>query len=308
MTNLLSTKKIFFTVFLCCVFIAASFSQEEPRPPLTPESARVVLTGFAPLSEEELQNGTLRIFDGVSTFGWGGNARVQNGVLHFTGNLFQDSPFYFFTAVNSPIEGTFAIDRTAGTFTVDQSEMTSLFDGRILTGWRKHGSVVAFVEDGVMVLTGGGGSLETIDVFGDFILQLEYYTPVRPAGEGVNSGVFFRSIPGERMNGYEAQILNHPGERDFQNFIGTETGGIFRRQIARNVGPRDGEWNYMTVVARGPRMATWVNGIQVTDWTDERDPHPNPRNGLRTEAGTIQFQGHDPATVIKFRNIRIREL
>ncbi|MDR0332561.1 MAG: DUF1080 domain-containing protein [Dysgonamonadaceae bacterium] len=308
MTNSLLGKKVFFTVLLCCFSVAISFSQEAPAPSQTPESARVIFTGFAPLSEEELQNGTLRIFDGVSTFGWGGNARVQSGALHFTGNLFEDSPFYFFFAGRSPLEGTFAVNTTTGIFTVDQSEMTSLFDGRILTGWRKHGTVEAFVEDRVIRLTKGGGSLETVDAFADFILQLEYYTPVRPVGEGVNSGVFFRSIPGERMNGYEAQILNNPSERDYQNFIGTETGGIFRRQIARNVAPKDGEWNYLTIIARGARMATWVNGIQVTDWTDEREPHNNPRNGLRTQAGTIQLQGHDPETVVLFRNIRIKEL
>ena len=308
MNNLSVAKKTFSSLLLLFAAFAIGFAQQAPQPPQTPESARVIFSDFTPLSEEELQNGTLRIFDGVSTFGWGGNARVENGVLHFTGNLLQDSPLYFFFTGNTGVEGTFTVCTSTGVFQVDQSEMTSLFDGRILTGWRKHGSVDAFVEDGVMVLTGGGGSLESVGAYADFILQLEYYTPVRPVGEGVNSGVFFRSIPGERMNGYESQILNNPGERDFQNFIGTETGGIFRRQIARNVGPQDGEWNYMTIIAKGARMATWVNGIQVTDWTDYRDPHDNPRNGKRLEAGTIQFQGHDPETVVKFRNIRIKEL
>ena len=110
------------------------------------------------------------------------------------------------------------------------------------------------------------------------------------------------------MNGYECQILNNPGAKDYESFIGTDTGGIFRRQVGRNVGPKDGEWNYLTIAAKGARMATWVNGIQVTDFEDERAPHNNPRNGKRTEAGTIQFQGHDEGTEILFRNIRIREL
>jgi hypothetical protein len=52
----------------------------------------------------------------------------------------------------------------------------------------------------------------------------------------------------------------------------------------------------------------WVNGYQVTDWTDERQPHKNPRNGLRLEKGTLQIQGHDPTTDLSFRNLRAREL
>ena len=54
--------------------------------------------------------------------------------------------------------------------------------------------------------------------------------------------------------------------------------------------------------------ATLVNGYQVTDWTDDRKPDPNPRRGLRTEPGTISLQAHDPTTNIRFRNLRIAEL
>jgi hypothetical protein len=46
----------------------------------------------------------------------------------------------------------------------------------------------------------------------------------------------------------------------------------------------------------------------VTDWTDEREAHKNPRNGLRLEKGTLQIQGHDPTTDLSFRNLRAREL
>jgi hypothetical protein len=107
------------------------------------------------------------------------------------------------------------------------------------------------------------------------------------------------------MNGYECQIFNSPPEEDYTKFIGTDTGGIFRRQVGRNVAPKDGEWNYLTIAARGANIATWVNGIQVTDWEDTRAEHANPRNGLRLQPGTIQLQGHDPSTKILFRNFRV---
>jgi hypothetical protein len=64
----------------------------------------------------------------------------------------------------------------------------------------------------------------------------------------------------------------------------------------------------MTVVAAGPHIATWVNGVQMTDWTDTRSPHENPREGLRLKAGTIQLQAHDPETNIEFRRASIAEL
>ena len=59
-------------------------------------------------------------------------------------------------------------------------------------------------------------------------------------------------------------------------------------------------------MAAGPHMAVWVNGYQVSNWTDDRPPDPNPRRGSRLHAGTLCIQGHDPTTDLLFRNIRIQ--
>ena len=71
---------------------------------------------------------------------------------------------------------------------------------------------------------------------------------------------------------------------------------------------RDGEPFTMTIIAAGPHVATWVNGVQVTDWTDRRDPHDNPREGRRGKAGPIQLQAHDADTDVEFRNLRVAPL
>jgi hypothetical protein len=182
-----------------------------------------------------------------------------------------------------------------------------LFNGKDLTGWRTHPqsvSKVTITPDGSLRLQGGRGQLETTDVFADFILQLEVFVN----GRELNSGVFFRSIPGEMMNGYESQIHNGFLEGNRTRPRDAGTGAIFRRQNARKVVADDFRWFTKTILADGPHMAVWVNGYQVTDWVDTRSPHPNPRQGLRLEAGTIIFQGHDPGTDIFFRNIRVAEL
>ncbi|MBL8826188.1 MAG: DUF1080 domain-containing protein, partial [Planctomycetaceae bacterium] len=89
---------------------------------------------------------------------------------------------------------------------------------------------------------------------------------------------------------------------------GYTTGGIDDRQQARRAVAVDHEPFIMTVVAHGPHLATWVNGYQVTDWTDTRTPHANPRSGLRLEPGTIQLQAHDAETDLEFHQIRVQEL
>jgi hypothetical protein len=109
------------------------------------------------------------------------------------------------------------------------------------------------------------------------------------------------------MNGYEAQLHNRCEDGDPAKPSKYSTGGIDDRQNARRLVSRDGESFRMTVIAHGPHIATWVNGYQLTDWTDTREKNDNPRKGLRVEAGTIQLQAHDPETDLEFLGIYAAE-
>lgn len=182
----------------------------------------------------------------------------------------------------------------------------SLFNGRDLTGWNIYPNMESKfqVNKGHLNVTNGPGQLETEDRWGDFVLQLECICH----GEHLNSGIFFRCIPGDRMMGYESQIHNGFEDNDRSRPVDFGTGGIFRRKMARRVVANDRMWFHKTIIAEGPHMAVWVNGYQVVDWTDKRKPNENPRRGLCLDPGTIMIQGHDPTTNISFRNLRAVEL
>lgn len=181
------------------------------------------------------------------------------------------------------------------------------FNGADLGGWRVvPGSKSEFsVEDGAIVAKNGPGFLETETAWADFTLQFE----AQVNGDGLNSGVFFRLIPGTEdapSNGYELQIENVFADGDRrQPKDNAGTGAIFRRTQARWVVPNDREWFTATLIAHGPRIVAWVNGFQVTDWEDTREANENPRRGSKVEAGPISIQGHDPTTNLAFRNIRV---
>jgi hypothetical protein len=191
--------------------------------------------------------------------------------------------------------------------------LKSIFNGKDLTGWTvekpdakgKNGkSEFSVTADGAINVKDGPGAIESEVKLGDFTLQLEAFS----GGDGLNSGIFFRSIPGQHWNGYECQINNAFKDGDRTKPADCGTGGFYRRQNARRVVPSDHEWFHITLIATGNHMATWVNGLQVSDWTDPREPHENPRNGSRKEAGTLQIQGHDPTTNLSFRNLRAVEI
>jgi hypothetical protein len=183
--------------------------------------------------------------------------------------------------------------------------LESIFNGQDLTGWKPlPGKPGKFeVEGGELKISGGPGQLESEGKYADFVLQLEAFV----GAPRLNSGVFFRCIPGEYAMGYESQIHNGflGGDRNRPQDCGT--GGIYRRQNARRVVADDQTWFHKTIVSDGDHMAVWVNGILVTDFTDYRAADVNPRKGLRREAGTLQLQAHDPTTNLRFKNLRIAE-
>ena len=82
------------------------------------------------------------------------------------------------------------------------------------------------------------------------MLQFECKT----LGNGLNSGIFFRCIPGQYQNGYEAQIQNAFRNDDRTKPVDFGTGAIYRRVAARKVVSNDNEWFTMTVVADGKHI------------------------------------------------------
>lgn len=182
-----------------------------------------------------------------------------------------------------------------------------LFNGKDLAGWKEFPgkkSKWAVDEKGELTVKDGPGDLQTEGQWADFIFQIEAFSH----GKALNSGVFFRCIAGEYQNGYEAQIQNGYKDNDRTKPADFGTGAIYRRIAARKVVSNDNEWFTMTVLAHGNHIATWVNGYQTVDWTDERAPDNNPRKGFKAGKGHISLQGHDPTTNLSFRNIRIAEL
>jgi hypothetical protein len=160
------------------------------------------------------------------------------------------------------------------------------------------------IADGTLNVKGGKGQLESGRKFGDFVLQTEVFSN----GKHLNSGIFFRCIPGEFMNGYECQIQNGFKDGDRTKPIDCGTGGFYRRQNARRVMADDFKWFPLTLVVAGNHMAAWVGGYPVSDWSDTRAGHANPRQGLRLEPGTLAIQGHDATTDLSFRRLRAAEM
>jgi len=231
----------------------------------------------------------------------GGPSQSQAGPPSARPEL-KSAPFLIETDGTTPVMLRAAKLKPGGT--------VSLFNGKNLTGWtvnaadpKRAASKFDVTSTGELAVKNGPGDLKSDKAFAHFVFQTE----CKSNGKWLNSGVFFRCVPDQYQNGYEAQIQNgYLGDRTKPIDFGT--GAIYRRVPARKVVSNDNEWFTLTVLADGAHVATWVNGYQTVDWTDERKADPNPRNGLRTAAGHLSIQGHDPTTDLQFRRIRVADL
>jgi hypothetical protein len=211
---------------------------------------------------------------------------------------------------------------TVSEFAIRPIGLSPLLNGKDLTGWKvlpypnaRPGTRVAWeVKDGHLLAKGGPGALELQEIPGaaksdappelkDFVLQVD----VRTAERHTNGGIFLRNQPGTVMMGYEAQLHNRVYDtRKGQG--GCCTGSVDDRQHARKLVSRDGELFRLTAIIAGPHLSIWVNGYQTCDWTDTREPHENPRRGLRLAGGTLQLQAHDPETNLEFHQVLLGQL
>ncbi len=228
-----------------------------------------------------------------------------------TAKVWLDGKEILQTKANRPKRGYIALQHNSGAVQFRNVLLKPLasqplaLDDSWEKSWTKKekeaGSLTTTVESDGLRLKGGLAQLESKDQWDDFVLQATYQLK----DPKVNSGIFFRCIPGNLLDGYECQ-LNHAFQGDHRN-IPTDfgAGGIFRRAPARVVVGDGTKPTYVTIIAQGNQFATWIDGLQVVDFNDTRPADENPRQGSRTKAGTIALQSHDPETEVLFQKISV---
>ena len=218
------------------------------------------------------------------------------------------------------------------------SDWIDLFDGTSLNGWvQMNGGHRFTVEDGAIV----GRTVEasasmnsflcTLQEFDDFELELETaIDPITNSGVQIRSAVrplqttgrAFESAAG-RVNGPQVEIRRfYKGEPATGLLYGEAMGtNWLSSQKTIDEGHHffvDGGWNKLRIVARGPRIQTWVNGNLVEDLVNDEvyKSHPKGFIGLQVHGLSerevnlhpeLGITTKQPLT-IRWRNIRIKPL
>lgn len=183
-------------------------------------------------------------------------------------------------------------------------EYKSLFNGKDLAGWTKHGTEYWYVENGELVCESGPeekyGYLSTNKPYKNFILDLDFKLEANG-----NSGVFIRSdiggIEGTTIRGWQVEVAPE----------NLHTGGIYESteggrgwlikpdpEDEKNLKPDD--WNHLRIHANGDEITSWLNGEQMVHLKDEQ---------IGAGEGVIALQIHSGGGIkVRWKDIRIKEL
>jgi hypothetical protein len=202
--------------------------------------------------------------------------------------------------------------------TAETQAWVPLFDGESLDGWiQKNGYATYRVEEGAIIGKTAKGSpnsfLCTEKAYGDFELEFE----VKFVQGRFNSGVQIRSQTARpkgdakfgRVNGPQVEI-----EPTWK--VGAESGYIYGEALdtgwltpKADLKPhklfQNEAWNHFRVVAKGPRIQTWVNGQMVSDLVNEDVYQSHPEGFIGLQVHSVGDRG---PFQVAWRNLRIREL
>lgn len=187
-------------------------------------------------------------------------------------------------------------------------EPVPLFDGRSLGGWDFTPGFWR-VEDGTVAAGTGKDKIprnefiSTKKSYANFELTLKIQCAGDPATGMINSGIQIRSarLPGGGMAGYQVDcgagwFGKIYDEHRRALIYGTPVDPAALEKAVDVFG-----WNEYRILAEGPRLQVWINGVKASDYT-EVDPDI-PLNG--SIAPQIHGGGH---AIVRFKDISIREL
>ncbi|WP_127136672.1 3-keto-disaccharide hydrolase [Flagellimonas oceanensis] len=175
-------------------------------------------------------------------------------------------------------------------------ESISLFNGENLDGWVNHGEEKWFVEDGELICESGPkgeyGYLSTDKFYKDFELTLEF----KQEADG-NSGVFIRStFEGTKVSGWQVEVAP-PGKDTGGIYESYGRGWLIKPDPEKDKALKMGEWNTMKIRVEGPKVTSWLNGVQMVHLEDEK---------IGEGEGAIALQIHDGGGIrVKWRNIEL---
>ncbi|MDZ4289693.1 MAG: DUF1080 domain-containing protein [Prosthecobacter sp.] len=187
----------------------------------------------------------------------------------------------------------------------------SMFNGTDFSGWKSNEETPGTftIEDGVIKVANGRAHLFYMGPDGNAKFKnFEFKGKVKHM-PGANSGLYIHTQyqdKGWPEKGYECQV--NGTHTDIK-----KTGGLYAVKDVLNTAPAaDGEWFDYGIKVEGKHITISINGAVTADWTEPEgwDPATALKNmpGRKLSEGTMAIQGHDPKSVVYYKDLFIKPL
>lgn len=188
----------------------------------------------------------------------------------------------------------------------DRDGYTYICDGT-MTGWKVNETPETWTLVNGAFRANGTRShcfyVGALAPFKDFDLKVDVMTE-----PGSNGGIYIHTKyqdSGWPWGGYETQVNQTQGDW-------RKSGSVYSVQDVKEdalVGiVKDGEWYEHRVVVKGNNIKVYLNGKLVNDFTEEAGRVAGKDFERKLNSGTFALQGHDPKSVVLYKNIRVKKL
>ncbi|GAB2775260.1 DUF1080 domain-containing protein [Rhabdobacter roseus] len=180
----------------------------------------------------------------------------------------------------------------------------SLFNGKSLEGWQVGENASSFsVENGTIKVAGPRAHLFYVGPVGEHSFKNFEFKAQVMTTPGSNSGIYFHTQyqpDGWPSYGYEVQVNN--SHTDWRR-----TGSLYAVDDVKEVYVKDNEWYTEHIIVRGKHVTIKINDKTVVDFT-EPDAVGSSDAKRKISRGTFALQGHDPKSVVYFKDIYVKPL
>lgn len=189
--------------------------------------------------------------------------------------------------------------------TTRNSEWISLFDGKTLSNWKVGDNAETFsVKDGMIVVHGKTAHLfYNGDVHNHNFKNFDFMAQVMTM-PGSNSGIYFHTQfqqGGWPSKGYEVQVNN--SHTDWKR-----TGSLYNIVDVKEKLVPDSVWFTEHIRVEGKHVQIWVNDKQTVNYREPDNVQRPDDPGRVLSSGTFALQGHDPNSIVYFKDIKVKPL
>lgn len=180
----------------------------------------------------------------------------------------------------------------------------SLFDGKTFDGWKTatENPDTWKIEDGALVTRGPRCHLYYVGAdqpFTNFEFKAEVMTEPNS-----NGGIYFHTKyqeTGWPTQGFECQV--NVSQSDWK-----KTGSLYDLVNLGHTPAQDNKWWTQHIIVNGNKVTVKIDDVVVLEYTEPRGAQPGRGFSRKIGSGTFAFQAHDPNSVVRIRNVRVKRL